>query len=49
MGYLSSKEKTLLISLKKQDCYKASDNPIEVNVKLKEVSKSPLVDRGKYQ
>jgi hypothetical protein len=48
MGYLSSKEKTFLISLKKQDCYKANDNPIEVNVKPKEVSKSPLIDRGRY-
>jgi hypothetical protein len=28
---------------------KATDNPVEVNVKLGEDSESPLVDKGKYQ
>jgi hypothetical protein len=28
---------------------KATDNPIEVNVKLREGSESPLVDKGIYQ
>lgn len=28
---------------------KAIDNPVEVNVKFGESSKSPLVDKGRYQ
>jgi hypothetical protein len=29
--------------------FKATDNPVEVNVKLREDSESPLVDKGRYQ
>jgi len=49
MVYLSPNENTYLIFLRKHECYKATDNPIEVNVKLGEGSESPLMDKGRYQ
>jgi hypothetical protein len=50
-GILISQRKYILDLLKETGMLgcKATDNPVEVNVKLGECGKNPLVDKGKYQ
>jgi len=46
-----SQRKYILDLLKERGLlrFKVTDNPVEVNVKLGEVSESPLIDKGRYQ
>jgi len=47
LGIFISKRKYILKETRLLEC-KATKNLVEVNVKLREVSESPLVDKGRY-